>query len=174
MPFTKMKTHWGRSGSVETGNGELRVKFSGGGDGGFVPESCLTLATPWTEAHQASLSMGFPKQEYWSGLPFLSPGDLPDPRIEATSCILFIGRQALYHQCHLASLQILELLVCTPLWVRHRYHLGSADRWRWGSRSEPGKFNLQKSVMKEVSAEDLKKQTQCKEKQENVVPWSPS
>ena len=34
------------------------------------------------KARQASLSMGFPGQEYWSGLPFLSPGDLPDSRIE--------------------------------------------------------------------------------------------
>ena len=33
----------------------------------------------WTVAHQAPLSMGFPGQEYWSGLPFPSPGDLPDP-----------------------------------------------------------------------------------------------
>ena len=39
--------------------------------------------TPWTAAHQA-LSMGFPRQEYWSGLPFPSPGDLPDPRIKPT------------------------------------------------------------------------------------------
>ena len=38
--------------------------------------------TPWTVAHQASLSMGFSRQEYWSGLPFPSPGDLPDPGIE--------------------------------------------------------------------------------------------
>ena len=37
------------------------------------------FATPWTVAYQAPLSMGFPKQEYWSGLPFPSPGDLPDP-----------------------------------------------------------------------------------------------
>ena len=37
--------------------------------------------TPWTVAHQASLSMGFPRQECWSGLPFASPGDLPNPRI---------------------------------------------------------------------------------------------
>ena len=35
--------------------------------------------TPWTVAHQAPLSMGFSRQEYWSGLPFTSPGDLPDP-----------------------------------------------------------------------------------------------
>ena len=36
-------------------------------------------ATPWTIAYQAPLSMGFPRQEYWSGLPFPSPGDLPNP-----------------------------------------------------------------------------------------------
>ena len=41
--------------------------------------------TPWTVAHQAPLSMGFPRQEYWSGLPFPSPGDLPDPGIEPGS-----------------------------------------------------------------------------------------
>ena len=39
------------------------------------------LATPWTEAYQAPPSMGFSRQEYWSGLPFSSPGDIPDPGI---------------------------------------------------------------------------------------------
>ena len=39
-------------------------------------------------AHQVTLSMGFPRQEYWSGLPFLSPGDLPDPGIESWSLAL--------------------------------------------------------------------------------------
>ena len=43
------------------------------------------LATPWTVAYQAPLSMGFSRQEYWSGLPFPSPGDLPDPGIESRS-----------------------------------------------------------------------------------------
>ena len=38
--------------------------------------------TPWTVTHQASLSMGFSRQECWSGLPFPFPGDLPDPRIK--------------------------------------------------------------------------------------------
>jgi len=38
--------------------------------------------TPWTIAHQTPLSMGFSRQEYWSGLPFPSPGDLPSSRIE--------------------------------------------------------------------------------------------
>ena len=40
---------------------------------------------PWTVAHQAPLSMEFPKQEYWSGLPFPSPGNLPNPGIEPES-----------------------------------------------------------------------------------------
>ena len=40
---------------------------------------------PWTVANQAPLSMGFPRQEYWNGLPFSPPGDLPDPGIEPDS-----------------------------------------------------------------------------------------
>ena len=40
------------------------------------------FVTHWTIAFQASLSMGFPRQEYWSGLPFPSPGDLCDPGIK--------------------------------------------------------------------------------------------
>ena len=53
--------------------------------------SCVRLfATPWTVAYQASPSMGFSRQEYWSGLSFPSPGDLPDSGIELVSCI--VGR----------------------------------------------------------------------------------
>ena len=43
------------------------------------------FATPWTVAQQASPSMGFSRQEYWSGLPFPSPGALPNPGIEPRS-----------------------------------------------------------------------------------------
>ena len=43
------------------------------------------FATPWTVAYQAFLSMGFSRQEYWSGLLFPSPGDFPDPGIEPRS-----------------------------------------------------------------------------------------
>ena len=46
-----------------------------GGDGGLVTKSSSTLMTPWTVALQDPLSMGFPRQEYWSGLPFPSPGE---------------------------------------------------------------------------------------------------
>ena len=45
----------------------------------------LLFATPWTVAFQAPLSMGFPRQEYWSGLPCPPPGDLPNPGIEPMS-----------------------------------------------------------------------------------------
>ena len=48
--------------------------------------SCVQLfAIPWTIAHQVPLSMGFSRQEYWSALPFPSPGDIPDPEIEPLS-----------------------------------------------------------------------------------------
>ena len=46
------------------------------------------FATPWTVAHWAPPSMGFSRQEYWSGVPFPSPGDLPDSGIEPRSLAL--------------------------------------------------------------------------------------
>ena len=46
-----------------------------------------SFATTWTVACQAPLSMGFPGEEYWSGLPFPSPGDLPNPGIEPSSAL---------------------------------------------------------------------------------------
>ena len=49
--------------------------------GSLAAKSYLTLETPQTIAHQAPLSMGFPRQEYGNGLPFPSPGDLPNPGI---------------------------------------------------------------------------------------------
>ena len=55
------------------------------------------FGTPWTVVHQAVLSMGFSKQEYWSGLPLPSPGDLPDPGMEPMSHVSWIGRWVLYH-----------------------------------------------------------------------------
>ena len=54
----------------------------------LVAKSCPTLVTPWTVACQCLLSVGFSRQEYWSGLPFPSPGDLPDPGIETMSLAL--------------------------------------------------------------------------------------
>ena len=51
----------------------------------LVTQLCLILCDPWTVAHQAPLSMGFLRQEYWSELSFPSPGDLSDPGIEHAS-----------------------------------------------------------------------------------------
>ena len=63
-----------------------------------------SFRTLWTVAHQAPLSMGFPRQEYWSGLPFLSPGDLPHPEIKPQSSALqtvFFTDQATREAQHL-------------------------------------------------------------------------
>ena len=72
----------------------------------WVTKSCPTPAIPWTVAHQASLSMEFSRQEYWSGLPFPSPGDLPDPGIEPKfSCI--VGK--FFHQLSCEGSPILTI-----------------------------------------------------------------
>ena len=58
----------------------------GGKERKVKPLSCVQLfATPWTIAHQVPPSMGFSRQGYWSGLPFPSPEDLPDPGIKPES-----------------------------------------------------------------------------------------
>ena len=58
------------------------------GGGGLITKWCPTLAIPWTVACQAPLSMGFSRQEYWSGLPFPSPEALHDPGIKPGSPVL--------------------------------------------------------------------------------------
>ena len=70
--------------------------------------SCVRLfAAPWTVAYQAPPSMGFSRQEYWSGVPLPSPGDLPNPRIKlAVSYVSCISRQVLYHQRHLWFMKV--------------------------------------------------------------------
>ena len=55
------------------------------GVAGLVAKSCPTLVTLWAITHQAPLSIGFSRQEYWSGLSFPPPGDLPDPGVEPRS-----------------------------------------------------------------------------------------
>ena len=54
---------------------------------GLVIKLCPTHVTPWTVAHQTPLSMGFPRQEYWSELPFPSPGDLPNSGIKLRALV---------------------------------------------------------------------------------------
>ena len=57
-----------------------------------VDQLCLILATPWTVAHQAPLSMGFFRQEYWSGLPFPPPGPRDQTQV---SCSSYIGKHVI-------------------------------------------------------------------------------
>ena len=85
--------------------------------GGLVAKSCQTLCDPWTVAHQAPLSLGLPRQEYWSGLPFPSPGDLPNSGIEPTSPALAgrsftaepAGKPGQVYAC------LVYICICTPL-----------------------------------------------------------
>ena len=84
----------------------------------LVIQSCPTFVTIWTVAHQAPLSAELYRQEYWSGLPFPSPEDLPDLGIEPRSPTL---QAVLYHLSHLKSpslrgepiFQNLQVLQCT-------------------------------------------------------------
>ena len=57
-----------------------------------------SFATPWTVAHQAHLSIGYPRQEYWGGFPFPSPGDLPNTGIKPMSLALQVDSLPLRHQ----------------------------------------------------------------------------
>ena len=68
----RVNTHTDKPGSLHQSESE-------------VAQSYLTVCDPWTVANQAFPSMGFSRQEYWSGLPFPSPGDLLDPGIEPRS-----------------------------------------------------------------------------------------
>ena len=61
-------------------------------------QSCLTRVAFWPVAYQIPLSMGLPRQEYWSGSPFPLLGDLPDPGIEPTSPALQMDSLPLGHQ----------------------------------------------------------------------------
>ena len=90
-------------------------------------------ATPWTVAHQAPMSLGFPRQESWSGLPFPPPGDLPDPgdstHVSRISCI---GRWILNHCTTSGDLspsklsKVFFFFQSQPFWSVH-------GRWKFSS-----------------------------------------
>ena len=66
--------------------------------------------------------MGFPRQECWSGLPFPTPGDLPHPGIELTSCVSYSGRQILYH-CATWEAHDLTNPLQISLWVKYQQQI---------------------------------------------------
>ena len=74
--------------------------------------SVQLFATPWTVAHQASLSMEFSGQEYWSELPFPPPGGLPHPGIKPVSPILALSHLGSTNECTRALLQASPVCVC--------------------------------------------------------------
>ena len=83
---------------------------------------CLTLGIPWSVACQAPLSMGFSRQEHWSGLPFPSPEDLPDPGIEpaspelqADSFFFFFCSTSLLPPTHLPPPSCTHAQSCDPM-----------------------------------------------------------
>ena len=105
------------------------------------PSRVRLFATPWTVAYQAPLSMGFSRQEDWSGLPFPSPGESFQPRDR--TCISYvpcIGNRILYHQRHLGSLRVYLFIYLAVSGsslhngessiVEHRLRV-----WRLGSRA---------------------------------------
>jgi len=68
------------------------------------------FVTAWTMAHQAPLSMGFTRLEYWSGSPFPPPGDSPDPGIDTASPVSPVP-QTLYHRATREPVVVLAVLV---------------------------------------------------------------
>ena len=111
-------------------------------------QSYPTLCNPWTVGHQAPLSMGFSRQEYWTGLPFPPPGDLPDPGIEPASPALagrfsitaLLGKPG--YQAEVTSLKktLLDNLGMFKAW--NKGSVAGVDRARgeysritWGSRA---------------------------------------
>ena len=98
-----------------------------------MAQSCLTV-TPWTVAHQAPLSLEFPRQEYWSGLPFPPSGDLPNPGSNPHLVCLLHWQVVLYH-CAACEAQCLvqyspvelsvmmEICICSLQYSSHQPHV---------------------------------------------------
>ena len=105
------------------------------------------FATPWTVAYQAPRSMGFSRQEYWSGVPFPSPGDLPNPGIEPGSPVLqtdALPSEPLGKPWEFSSVQSLRRvrLFATPWTVAHQAPLSMGfsrqEHWSGLPFTSPG------------------------------------
>ena len=93
------------------------------------PEVMSNSATPWTATCQAPLSMGFPRQEYWSGLPFPSPGDLSNPVIEPTSPALAGG--FFTTKPHSFSFTYQQLGLLRSCWGSHLFSEAFSTAFLW-------------------------------------------
>ena len=110
------------------------------------------FVTPWTVAHQAPLSMGFSRQEYWSGLPFPPPGHLPNPGIEPMSLMSpalagrFFTTSAIWEARIKANVQVThssEIPVSWPLWSAH----ASLPRLKTGNHCCSVAWNLSQTPL---------------------------
>ena len=96
----------------------------------LVTKCCPTFVTPWTVAHQAPLSILFSRQEYWSELPFPSPGDLPEPGIKTMSPALALVCAKLLQSC----LTLFNSMTCSlPCSSVH----GTVQEWIWQGVAMP-------------------------------------
>ena len=101
--------------------------------------SCVQLfVTPWAVAHQAPLSMEFSSQEYWSELPFPSPGDPPNPGIKPSSLVaraLQADSLLLSHQWSLSLVYKFFILVCywPNIWKKKAIGAGQGRGTRWAA-----------------------------------------
>ena len=124
--------------------------FHGGGGGGLVAKSFQTLATPWTVTLQVPLSMGFSRQEDWSGLQFSFPGDLPDPGIELLSPVLqavfFIAGRFLVIWATKEALCVLHKTYKWPLvgYEKVKRHFSSHNR---SAREHQGLLSIPKACL---------------------------
>ena len=103
--------------------------------------------TPWTIAHQAPLSLGFARQEYWGGLSCPPPGDLPDPGMEPTSPALQVDSLSLSYQgspdvtdCFFSTVSQMRLAVklMDPFMEKEMATHSSVLAWRIPGMGEPG------------------------------------
>ena len=102
-----------------------------------------SFATPWTIVHQTPLSMGFPRQGYWSRFPFPFPGHLPNPW---TSCI---GRQVLYHWATREAVYFQHISILQYSVINHGHHVihyilrpYSSDSWKFVPFYQPLPISL--------------------------------
>ena len=105
----------------------------------FITKLCLTFAIPGTVAHQAPLSMGCPRQEHWSGLPFPPPGDLPHPGIKPLPRALAGG----FFTAHWATTEAHSILYWSQI------HLSQTSV----SKEGPGNKELAKPTPKTVKTQ---------------------
>ena len=140
------------------------------------------FATPWIVAYQASLYMGFSRQGYWSGLPFPSPGDLPDPGMEPGSpdiagrwFTLWASREAQYMGIYIYARTKTKTKIYSVTLTKTKGKLmgsmGSANNWNTSSnkaQQPQGKHNITSYVI----YNDQHRIKNYETKQEKCDPWS--